>query len=143
MVAQGPVFSAGSGSRWLAAGKRSPARIGLKTCAVSRCQFAQACEHGVMATGARVAERAATKRREARAEQHRGINQIGIRNYTLPQAGDTLIYQYQHQAVGEVRRWRAGASVRLDGFAVAPGIEARAALATQLFGGQQFIQPLD
>ena len=50
----------------------------------------------------RVADRTARKRREPRAEDDAGIEQIGIGDDTFVQARNRLVDQRQQQAVGEL-----------------------------------------
>ena len=95
------------------------------------------------ATGARVSEGAAAKRREARAKQHRGVDEILAVHDALAQAGDTLVHQHEYQAVGEIGRCARAVRWRLDRLAVAPHVEAFAALAPELLGREQFVESGD
>ncbi len=83
-------------------GQRGPASVGLEARTIALRELLQSLHAGVDAAGARIGHRTAAKRREAGAEDHTGIDQIGILDNAFAQAGDTLIDQRQDQPVGEV-----------------------------------------
>ena len=75
----------------------------------SPCTLRSSCEprdDRVDAARARVLNRAAAKRREARAEDHAGIDQVRILDDALAEHGDRFIDQRQHQAILQIRRRR-------------------------------------
>ena len=65
-------------------------------------QLRQPLTHRAEAAMARVLQRAAAERGEAGAEDHAGIEQVGIGDDALAQAGDALIDQREDQPVGQI-----------------------------------------
>src|SRR5262252_8843493 len=82
-----------------------------------------------------VIERAAAKRREARAEDEPGVGEVGIRDDALGDDRARLAQIRRHELDAQVRRDRpGGAFLRL---AVLPCIEAASGLPAELARGHQ------
>ncbi|NIR32571.1 MAG: hypothetical protein GWN84_25360 [Gammaproteobacteria bacterium] len=74
----------------------------------------QSLHHGIDAFAARAAHGAAPEGREAGAEHHAGVEQIGVGDWPFTQAGHRLVEQAQNEPVLD------GAGIRRAG-AAAPG----------------------
>ena len=85
------------------------------------------------AGAADVLDRATAERGETGAEDHSGIEQVGIGDHAVVQAGHRLVEQWQHQAVFQVVRGLVvGRHVRLDRLAFLPLVQALAVLLAAL-----------
>ena len=125
----------GSGSyHTLPAPNVDPARVRREALAVARCAALRVARRSSSTPRvARVVQRAAAKRREARAEDRRRHRRDPHRRRCARASTATAsLTQRQHQAVREIGRRGARRSGRLDGLAVAPHVEAFAALAAEL-----------
>jgi len=95
----------------------------------------------VRALAADVLDGAAAEGGEAGAEDHAGIEQVGVRHHALVQAGHRLVEHGQDHALGDVFGRRViGVHLGLDRLAVLPDVEALAVLLAALARLQQGLQ---
>src|SRR3569623_407135 len=120
-----------------------PALIRHETRAVLLGEFFETPPYRRRPRAFREVQRSAAERREAGAEDHARIEQIGIRHHALAQAGHGLVEVTEQQAIGDVRR----RFVTLGGFhqhrlVILVDVKSFAALLALFAGRHQLAQAL-
>ena len=115
--------------------QRIPARSWCEAVAVASGELFEFCLERGRADRFDVGDRAAAERREASAEDHAGVEQVGIGDDAIMQAAHRFIEHRQDQAILEIG-WRLVILryLGLDGAAVLPCVEALAVLFAALAG---------
>src|SRR5271170_5913307 len=142
MLSQRPQVSFGwrRAAVLLWAEQRGPARVRREAWSITVSQFQQPRVHGGKTAAAGVLHRAAAERGKTRPEDDPGIEQIGIVDHLLAQAGNAFVDQRKNQSIFEIRR-RLAARLGPLRLAVGPAVKPLTTFAAELLGGHQLAHP--
>jgi len=106
----------GTGSRFSARLEARPARVRTKTRTVSLCELLETGDDARDAAVAGVLQRPAAERRESRAEDDRGIEEIRLLDHAFAQHGRAFVDEREDEPVRQIGGRLRGGFTALPSF---------------------------